>query len=430
MTENLLQFIWQYRLYQSAKPLLTNDLDEIIVLHPGQLNTNAGPDFLEAKIKIGNTIWAGNVEIHLLSSDWRKHKHPQDANYDKLILHVVYKDDAPVNTLNNSVFPTLVLFPYIQPEMLVRYEKLMSSQAVISCMPLFKRVKPLTVEMQMQRMLAERLEEKITHLQHLLVRFRNNWQEVFYIQLARFFGSHINQEAFESLAILTPLPLLAKYRHNELQIEALLFGQAGMLDDYFDEAYPLQLQNEYRYLRKLHQLTPVKKHLWKFLRLRPANFPTIRIAQFAQLLIKSSQLFSKVTTSNNIKDLESLFALEVSAFWRTHYTFHESSSERSKHPGKNFISTLIINAIVPLLFIYGKMQGNRAYCDLATDYLHALPAEKNKMLNLWDACHVSTKSAADSQSLLQLYKNYCTNKRCLECAIGFELLKPVSTTTH
>ncbi len=423
MTENLLQFIWQHRLYDTAIPLLTTDGEPIIVLNPGFKNTHAGTDFLEAKIKISNTIWVGNVEIHIKSSDWNKHKHEENEAYGKIILHVVYHNDAPVKTFNNTSFCTLALHAHLPISVLNKYELMMQSSLFIPCANNLSMVKSITIQTQLQRMLAERLEEKSTRIVHLLKQNQQDWQHVMYVQLARGFGLHINQDAFEQLAIQTPLKVIAKHQFNLLQIEALLFGQAGLLDEYFDEAYPLLLQQEYLYLKKLYQLQPIAKHAWKFLRLRPANFPTIRIAQFAKLMMQSAGLFSKIMSADTLKDIEQLFHIDVSGFWLTHFTLYEPSVPRKKALGKSFIHTLIINAIIPTMYMYGKLQGNESYCTKAIELLQQLPAENNHILTRWQALYPHAQHAADTQALLQLYNKYCDAKKCLACSIGYEILK-------
>ena len=275
----------------------------------------------------------------------------------------------------------------------------------------------------MERMLAERLEEKTSHIIELLKKYNNNWQEVFYVQLAMGFGLHINQYAFEQLALNTPISLLAKHKNNALQIEALLFGQAGFLNDYFDEVYPTLLQTEYQYVKKLHSLENIEKKHWKFLRLRPANFPTIRIAQFAQLILDSTHLFSKILHAKSIKEIEQLFKINVSDYWLTHYTFNEKSLERKKSLGKSFVQTLIINSIVPTLFIYGKLQAKDEYCKRAILFLEQLPAESNSIITQWQALNIEIKNAAHTQAFIQLYKRYCTEKKCLQCSIGYSILR-------
>ncbi|KXK43782.1 MAG: hypothetical protein UZ11_BCD004000462 [Bacteroidetes bacterium OLB11] len=246
---------------------------------------------------------------------------------------------------------------------------------------------------------------------------------MFYIQLARGFGIRINQEPFEQIALNTPMSLIAKYKNNPIQIEALLFGQAGLLNEYFDDPYPILLQQEYEYLKKVYHLQAVNKSLWKFLRLRPANFPTIRIAQFTQLVIQSTHLFSKIIQANTVQEIIALFDLTLPEFWETHYTFSHSSTKRKKHLGINFIHTIIINCIVPTLFIYGKLQGGQAYCDKAIQFLNDLPFEKNQIINNWKECPIEIKNAAESQGALELYHQYCLQKNCLSCSIGYHILK-------
>jgi hypothetical protein len=299
----------------------------------------------------------------------------------------------------------------------------MEQQLFIPCAKSIHKVKEITITQQIDRMLAERLEEKTVYINDLLQRFKNNWQEVFYIELARGFGIHINQDIFERMALQTPLQLFAKHKQQLVQIEALLFGQAGFLDDYFDESYPMALQQEYAYLKKLYSLHPVEKHLWKFLRLRPVAFPTIRLAQFAQLLHESTHLFSKVIEADSLKEIEKLFQMTVSDYWLTHYTFQEKSNERTKHLGKTFIHTLIINVIIPTVFIYGKLQAKEAYCHKAIDWLKEMKIENNSIITQWISLGIEPSSAADSQALLQLKKKYCDKKRCLECGIGYAILK-------
>lgn len=430
MNENLLQFIWQFRLYNNSKPLLTNEGKEAIVIHCGQHNKDAGPDFSEAKIKIGNTTWVGNIEIHLKSSDWKKHQHQTNKNYSNLILHVVYEHDEEIETENGASFPSIELKHYIDNTVLSTYENLMQQNEFIPCAKSIGKVREITIRQQLDRMLAERLEDKTKLIQDLLLRYNNNWQEVFYVQLARGFGIHINQDAFEQVALQTPLNLFAKHKNNLVQIEALLFGQAGFLHDYFDENYPILLRDEYMYLQKLHSLHGIDKKQWKFLRLRPANFPTIRLAQFAQLLHESTHLFSKITESKSVKELEKLFKFTVSDFWLNHYTFLEKSEERNKNLGKSFTHTLIINSIVPMLFIYGKLQGKEEFCLKAIDFLKEIPAEKNAQMSRWKELGIAIESAEDSQALLQLKKKYCDKKRCLECGIGFSILKKNEQATN
>jgi hypothetical protein len=423
MSEKLLQFIWQHRLYASHLSFKTIEGEPLVVLHPGQLNTHAGPDFIEAKIKIGDTVWVGHVELHCKTSDWNKHLHQEDIRYSKLILHVVFIHDAEITTWDHTLFPTLELKSYIDERLLLRYQQFMLNTKFVSCEDQIHTVPQLQIQQQLSRMLAERLDEKTIPIRESLKRLQNNWHEVFYIQLARGFGVHINQDAFEQLALITPISILAKHRNNLFQIEALLFGQAGFLFDYFDESYPVLLQKEYEYLSKLYHLKPMQKHHWKFLRLRPANFPTLRIAQFAQIIVDAHQLFSKLIEAENIQQLTSLFNITVSDYWLNHYNFNEKSIFKNKPIGSSFMQTLIINTIVPILFLYGKWQGKEEYFNKAIRWLEALPAEKNSIVDEWKRLGIRPQSAADSQALLQLRNKYCDARRCLECSIGYALLK-------
>ncbi len=423
MREKLFQFIWQFRLYDQTKPLITIDNQEIFVLHPGKLNRDAGPDFFEAKIKINQTTWVGNIELHLKSSDWNKHLHQENNAYSNLILHVVYTYDEDIQTFSDSIFPTLELKDHVDLMLLHKYESLMNNKQFIPCASAFEQVPLFIIQQQLDRMLAERLEEKVQHIQTRLIQYNNNWQDVFYILLARGFGLHINQDAFEMLALQTPLSLFAKYKNNLLKIEALLFGQAGFLNDYFDEPYPILLQKEYAHVKELHKLTPIAKENWKFLRLRPANFPLIRIAEFAQVLYLSSHLFSKVLEAKTIKEIEKLFQFAVSDYWLSHYTFQEKSIERNLSLGNSFIHTIIINTIIPSLFIYGRLHGKEQHCHRALEMLRELKPEKNSILQGFQRLNFTPQHAADTQALLQLKKQYCDKKRCLDCSIGYRILK-------
>lgn len=424
MTEKLFQFIWQHKLFRTDKPLITLEGEHVTILSSGKLNTHAGPDFLEAKIKLNDTLWAGNVELHLKSSDWNKHNHQHNKAFSNLILHVVYEYDEPILTFGDYRFSTLELKSLISMDVNARYENLMNENIEIPCAAHLTQVREITINQQLDRMLAERLEQKTDYINDLLQRFQNNWQEVFYIELARGFGLHINQDAFERMALQTPLKLFAKHKHQLLQIEALLFGQAGFLGEYFDESYPLTLQQEYAHLKKLYGLHALEKHQWKFLRLRPANFPTLRLAQFAHLLHDSSYLFSKITEAKTIKELEAFFQVDVSLYWLTHYTFKEETEPNKKSLGKTFIRLLLINVVIPTVFIYGKLQGKSEYCDKAIEWLKTLPAEKNSILEQWNKVGLTCQHAADSQALLQLKKYYCDKKKCLECTIGYSIMKP------
>lgn len=423
MSEYLLQFLWLHRLYDTSKALTTLDGEEIIVLHPGIWNKNAGPDFLEARLLIGNTKWVGHIEIHVKSSDWFKHGHEKDTNYASIILHVVFEHDKVVYTVNDNSFPTLEIKSYVQTSYLKKYAYLQQTNDFIACAKRIKDVSALIIKSQLDKNLHERLQEKINPVSELLHEHHHDWQEVFYLVVAQSFGLHINQESFANLAKQTPLRLLDKYKTNLFQVEALLFGQAGFLDEYFDEEYPQALQNEYAYLKKLHHLQSMPKEQWKFLRLRPANFPTLRIAQLAALLHDSVNLFSKIIDAKTIKELEQFFMTEPSSYWKEHYHFTKKVPEQTKGSGKSFAQLIIINSIVPILYRYGKMQGNEQLCAHAIRLLSNIKPENNAIVQNFRRLNIHPENAGDTQAILHLKKNYCDQKRCLDCSIGYKIMK-------
>ena len=418
-SEDLLQFIWQHRFLEKIDELKTTEGEKIQVVHPGTLNTNGGPDFLNAQIKVGQTKWGGNVELHLKSSDWIKHKHDDNPAYDKLILHVVYRHDTSVD-LN---FPTLEIKNHIRPSLLERYEELMRIDKEIPCQSLLKDIGKLRKTHMLERVLIERLERKTQNVKALLAKTNNHWEEVFYILIARNFGVKINQEPFQKIAENTPLKIFAKHKNNLSQIEAILFGQAGFLHQEHEDAYFLSLQKEYSFFQKLYGLKNIPVHRINFLRLRPANFPTIRLAQFAKLLQQSSHLLSQILETAELKKVMTFFAVEASEYWDDHYTFGKPSDQKAKKKlGRTFIELLMINTIIPLLFIYGKEKGENQFCNRAMRWLEELKPEKNNITKAMHSIGFNLESAKDSQALLELKTNYCDSKQCLKCRIGYAIM--------
>ncbi|HPD64462.1 MAG TPA: DUF2851 family protein [Bacteroidia bacterium] len=419
MKEELLQFVWKYQLFEKRSMQTTED-EPIEVVFPGIHNQDAGPDFLEAKIRIGDKLWAGNVEIHLKSSDWNRHGHQHDPAYQNIILHVVYEDDEP------NVFLTIpkFLLKYRIPDHLKRnYQALMISAEKIPCHEMISSVDRMTIYSWLQRMTAERFEVRNDYIINLLNK-TSDWHESFYVAVARSFGYRVNADAFEKLALLTPQKLIARHKNNLLQVEALLFGQAGMLDENFSDDYPNRLKAEYQFLQAKYQLKGMKKSEWKFARLRPADFPTIRIAQFSMLLHKVSSLFSAIIEANKDKDLKDFFHTEVSSYWLNHYQFdHQSESKKRKRLGISTINRIVINAVIPFLFSYGKQKDESLLTSKAFQLLENLPAEKNSILGYWEAIGLKNDHAADSQALLHLKKHYCDQKKCLSCSIGTTLMQ-------
>ncbi len=424
MKEELLHYLWRTKRFNFTH-LPTTQGEVIQILYTGDYNTHAGPDFLNARIRIGNTTWAGNVEMHLCASEWLRHGHAADKAYDNVILHVVLEEDVPILRASGERIPCLEMKALIEPKLSSKYLELLHSEYWIPCQTQFAQVSEMTRTLWLERLLVERLEQKTEIIAQALARNQQNWEETFYHLLARNFGMQVNMEPFELLAKSTPLLLLAKHKNSLMQIEALLFGQAGLLESDFEEAYPNQLKKEYAFLQKKYHLTPLRGESWKFLRLRPANFPTVRIAQFAKLLFQSNHLFSKMLAAASVEEIENMLELKLSNYWLTHYRFDKISPKRAKKLGKNTIHLLIINTIVPFLFLYGKYKSEERYQDRAFALLEQLPPEENNIIEHWQTLGVKPESAYQTQALLQLKKHYCTAKKCLNCSIGNAILNIV-----
>lgn len=422
MREDFLHYLWRTKRFH-LEQLQSTQGESLQITDFGKHNSHAGPDFLEAKVKVGDTLWAGNVEIHLNASDWLAHKHQEDRAYDNVILHVVLDEDRPIFRKSGERIPCLELRKRIPPKIVNTYQKIVHNEHWIPCQHHFFTVSSLTKNMWLDRLLVERLEQKTVHIAAQLAKTNNAWEEIFYQFLAKNFGVKTNAAPFELVAQSIPLNLFAKHKNNLFQIEALLFGQAGLLNDEFVDNYPKALKKEYQFLQKKYSLQPIKKESWRFMRMRPANFPTIRIAQFATLIYQSKHLFSKILEAESIKDLEQLFKVALSEYWLTHYLFDKKTAERKKTLGKSTIHLFIINTIVPFLFLYGTHKSIDQYRDKALQFLEALAPEKNSIIEKWQTLGLTPESAYETQALLQLKNEYCTKKRCLECAIGNSILK-------
>lgn len=422
MKEDLLHFLWRTRRFDPTN-LTTTEGEPLEILHPGEHNSHAGADFQNARLRIGEMLWAGNVEMHLKSSDWLRHNHQADRAYDNVILHVVLEEDQPVFRNNGNRIPCLELKKHLPPRILGTYQKLLHNEHWIPCQHFFHAVPDMAKTLWLDRLLVERLEQKTASIRSALERNGHDWEGTFYQFVARNFGLKVNAEAFESLALSLPQKILARHRNEPFQIEALLFGQAGMLEQNFEENYPAALQKEYLFLQKKYALTPIASVQWKFLRLHPGNFPTIRLAQFARLVHRSVHLFSKILEVKTQTDIEALFEVKLDGYWLTHYTFGQVSARRNKSFGKEAIRLLTINTIVPFLFLYGKTNGREEFKDLALKLLETLPPEKNSILSGWEKLGMQANSAYRSQALLQLKNEYCQKKRCLECSIGAAILR-------
>ncbi|CAN5215586.1 DUF2851 family protein [soil metagenome] len=421
MNEKLLQFIWQFQ-YFNKEHLVTAEDTLLIILQPGRLNTNQGPDFSEAKIKIGNTVWAGNIEIHVQASQWNAHNHANDNNYDNIILHVVWQNDTPLFDKNGQQIATLELQTRAPKIMLQYYDQLMQAEDFVPCenhLPVLSEMGWLAWK---ERLVAERLERKATLVLQLLQQANNNWEEVFWWQLAKNFGMKVNASAFEQMAKTIPVKVLAKHKYQLNHLEALLMGQCLLLNNVYNEDYPQLLQREYKFLSAKYQLKAINRAP-DFLRMRPANFPTVRLAQLAALVFKSTHLFSKVLELNEAKALHDLLDVTANDYWHYHYRFDDTTTYKPKNIGTAMINNIIINTVVPVLFAYGMYHKNQDCKDKAIAFLSGLEPETNNITREWKERGVANKNALDSQALIELKNNYCNEKFCLHCAVGNKLLK-------
>ena len=419
MTEKLLQYIWQFQYFNSNK-LLTAEEDILQINYPGFLNTNQGPDFLEAKIKVGDTTWAGNIELHLKSSDWITHKHSDDKNYNNIILHVVWEDDASLT----AGFPMLELQNRVSKFLLGRYDELMNATAFIPCQKSIHQADMLIWKSWKDRLLAERLQHKAAVIFNNLAANNNHWEETFWWLLANNFGIKVNSDAFEKIARSLPVSTLAKHKNQIHQLEALLFGQAGLLQINFTDSYPCMLQKEYLFYKAKYKLQPIQASLF-FLRMRPANFPSVRLAQLSMLINKSSSLFSVIKESQSLKEIKELLNVTANDYWHYHYVFDEATAYKEKNLGTQMINNILINTIIPIVFAYGLYNREEAYKNKALQWLEEIAAEKNNITNAWAGLGIENKNAFDSQALIELKNEYCNKKRCLNCAVGNRLLKTV-----
>lgn len=421
MNEKLFQFIWEYALFDITE-LYLQDGRAVTILRPGIANRDAGPDFIGARIRIGNTIWVGNVELHLKESDWTRHGHEHNRQYQNIILHVVLEADSPYVQGN---FPVLNLSGKINHRLLDHYNKLMSRPTGISCAPLERNISDLVWTQWIDRLLHERWEQKTGILNTHLQQQHNDWHQLFYLQLARYFGAAVNNQAFLQLATSTPFSILAKHRDNLPHLEAILFGQAGLLPEQAQGPYTIELTVHYAFFRQKYGLTGMQGHEWKFLRMRPAHFPTIRIAQFAMLIHKSRHLFDQLISKPVLSAVQvrALLQVNVSEYWKQHYVFEKTSVRKEKLIGRQMAQNLLINAVIPIRILYDRYIGNMERTEALSTLLRTLPPEENHITNLWKQCGFGISDAYTAQALIQLYEHYCLPKQCLRCAIGLSILK-------
>jgi hypothetical protein len=421
MKEDLLQYIWQFQYFNNSE-LLTSLGETIQIINCGIHNTNQGPDFLGAKIKIGTTTWAGNIELHINSSDWNVHNHSADSNFKNVILHVVWNNNGVIKDKHDNNLATLELKNRVSKLLLERYKMLMQSSQFIPCESQLQNVNELILTNWKQRLVAERLITKSRNILVILQETNFHWEETFWWLIAANFGLKINTDPFQQIARLLPLSILAKHTNRIQQVEALLLGTAGLLNAEFKEKYPQMLQKEFSFYIKKYKLKTIDSEL-SFLRMRPANFPTIRLAQLAMLIHESEHLFSKVKDAASLKEVKKMLEVSPNDYWHYHYVFDEISDYKVKTTGRQMIDNIIINTIIPILFAYGLHHNEQKYKDKAIRWLEEISAEKNSITKGFENLNFSIKTAFDSQFLIQLKNEYCNRKLCLSCAIGNSLLK-------
>lgn len=419
--EKLMQYVWQHRLFDPSR-LTTVDGRKVRVIDVGRLNTDSGPDFFNAKIGIDGYVWAGNVEIHRRASDWRRHNHHLDPAYDSVVLHVVEVADTPVYRTDGEEIPTLVLS--CSPTFRADYESLVAHSPSQSCARYIGDFDPVLLADWISSLAVERLQAKAQRLHDWLELYRGSWEEVCYVAVSRSLGFGINGDAFERLARSLPLRFMQKHADSLAQVEAFLFGQAGLLveGEHAGDDYYTRLTGEYAFLRNKFGLTPINPDSWKFFRLRPANFPHRRIAMLAQYIHLGFNLFSRICEADSDEALRAIFKVELSGYWTTHYLFGHASPESSAVLGESAIDIVLINAVAPLLYACGVSTGNEAMTDRALALLESLRPEKNSIVRRFASMGVGVNSALESQAVIQLNNEYCQAHKCLYCRIGHKLL--------
>lgn len=428
--EQLLHYVWKHRLF-SPRPLFTTRGERVEVVDPGLPNANAGPDFFNAKIKMGGIIWAGNVEIHDLASQWHLHGHDQDERYNNVVLHVVGKADREVVTQDGKTLAQVVM--EIPPEVQRHFDELRTADRYPPCYKIVPHLPALLVHSWLSALQTERLEQKTEAVLRRVERCGGSWEAAFFVTLARNYGFGINGDAFEQWAYRIPLSCAERYRDQPQQVEALLMGQAGLLEEeaipvkYRQEAvqseYFGQLKTAYQQMVREYNLQPMQAHLWLFLRLRPQNFPHIRLSQLAQLYASRRASLEKIVACNDIGQLRTVLSTAVSPYWQRHYIFGGESKASKKALSVASRDVLILNTVIPVLFAYGRHLHREEWCNRAFQLLEELKAEDNHIVRMWQTCGLAVSHAGDTQALIQLKNEYCDRKGCLKCRIGYAYLK-------
>ncbi len=419
--EQLLHYVWKHKIFP-LKPLYTTVGLSIEVIDPGLPNMHAGPDFFNAKLKIDGTLWVGNVEMHMDAADWYRHGHDTDKTYDSVILHVCAQSDCTVLRTNGEAIPQLLL---TCPEEVVKhYDELRRADSHPPCYSILPTLSKLSIHSWLTALQTERFEQKAALITNRLERCQNHWEDTFFLTLARNFGFGVNGDAFETWARLIPFRAVDKHRDSLFQVEAFFFGLAGLLEEEHTDDYYVQLQKEFHYLRHKFQLPlPMDNSLWRFLRLRPTNFPHVRLAQLAYLYHRQQSLFSRIIEADSLEQLRQILSARTSVYWEEHFQFDKAAGKQVKTLGYGSQQLLVINTVIPFLYAYGLHKGEDSLCDRATRFLEELKAENNYVTRRWYAAGLPVETAADSQALLQLQKEYCDKKKCLYCRFGYEYLR-------
>lgn len=421
MKEDFIHYIWKYKKF-SFSNIKTSDGEELTILNSGDYLQKEGPDFFNAQIIIADQKWAGNIEIHVKSSDWYLHRHEKDANYNNVILHVVWIHDAPVFRKDNSEIPVFEIKNYVSQDVQHTYKELSTKKSWIYCENQIKNIDSFVLANWQERLFLERLEEKAKPIQELLTETHQDWEAVLFYLLAKNFGLNTNGDAFYKIAKSLTFSLIQKESLEVIYLEALLFGQANLIPADVEDNYPKELKDWYDYLAIKYKLNKPTLENIQFFQHRPDNFPTIRLAQLAMLYHLQRNLFSKIISTKNLTEIQSLFDLSVNGYWKTHYNFDKPSPKKGKSLSREFINLLIINTIIPIKFAYSQNQGKES-AEILIDLLATIPAEKNNIIEKFSIFGIKSKNAFQTQALLQLKNNYCNSKKCLNCAIGLDLLK-------
>lgn len=425
MKEEFLHYVWERGLYD-PRGLTTVDGQPVLVFRPGNHNTNSGPDFLDARVRIGSVDWVGSVEIHVRSGEWMKHRHHLDPMYNSTVLHVCLIADEETTRYDLTTVPNIELKGRIPGHVKDRYDLLQNNSHWIPCAPFIAQTSRDKVKSTLEMMGYERLNDKSAHIQKLLRRYSGDWEHTFYVALAGGFGGNINKQPFVHLAESVPYQLIRKYQHKRMDIEAILFGVGGFLDPAKNDptdTYVKELIERFDFLRHLHKFKPIDAHLWKFLRMRPANFPTVRLAEFCAVLHRHTGLFPTIRDNPDLKAISNMLEVEITPYWKDHYMLNGNRSGVIKTMGTDMRNELIINVISPFLMAYGAETGKSTYQKAVFKMLHGISAEKNKIINEFKSLGIKAENAFESQALLQLYRKRCIFKACTSCPVGRYLLE-------